>query len=198
MVELSIIPPELSTLDLSDPLGLAIKTARWWAGRNDARFREGRDEEFRSWVVEHTIALRDLVRRVCSLEEGAEHFRLQVARLTIDQKFGRVQENYGLEACRKVTEERWRMLAFAAAGSFVTELTVADLTRVERTIRELDPEDVTFLCDLEAIRGESSKAAARSQLRRSEGNPRASDVLEAAGCMRLRKPKGLPMAQNRF
>jgi hypothetical protein len=61
----------------------------------------------------------------------------------------RVLDNYGYEAAREPMDERRRMLAYAAAGSVHHTLTIAQLARVERMIRELDPDDLVVLAKLE-------------------------------------------------
>ena len=43
------------------------------------------------------------------------------------------------------------MLAFASAGSVNLELTIGEISRVERVVRELDPEDIHALQRLTSI-----------------------------------------------
>jgi hypothetical protein len=148
MANLTLLPSELGVLDLTGLFGLVRKAWTFWTGRNDSQFREARDEEFRQWTVEHALALYDLLRRIGAAESDVAALRAKLEKLADDREFQRVQGNYGWEAWREATDERRRMLSFAAAGSYTIELSVAQLARVERTVRELDPADLRLLREL--------------------------------------------------
>jgi hypothetical protein len=101
------------------------------------------------WRVERDHLLQ---RRLVELETvvGANAAQLQTVTLAVDtllsdRQFFRLERNYEFEAVREVTDGRSRMLAFAAAWSVDPDLTVAQLARVERAIREIDPADVEVL-----------------------------------------------------
>jgi hypothetical protein len=166
------------------------KAWTFWTGRNDRRFRDERDEEFRQWTVEHALALHDLLRRMGTVESDVAALQARLERLADDHEFQRVQGNYGWEAWREATDERKRMLAFAAAGSYTVDLTVPQIARVERTIRELDPADVDLLRALTESESHTDQVSAERAMRERnrvelwrQTQP-SGDILVAAGCVR--------------
>ena len=119
---------------------------------NTANFAKERDEMFQGWIVELKTALDDLLSRTSEMNT-------LVTQLVADPEFCRLQRNYGFEAAREAIDERRKFLAYAAAGTFRDDLSVAQLARVERIIRLLEPNDVRFLADVE-----QDIAARRKQL----------------------------------
>lgn len=57
--------------------------------------------------------------------------------------------NYGLEAWREASDQRRAMLGDATVTAILSELSAAELARIERTIRLLDPEDLELLVALQ-------------------------------------------------
>jgi hypothetical protein len=100
---------------------------------------------FREWVVAEKRAAVDQTKRLAEQAEDLAALRAKLEGLISDPSFARVRDNYGYEAAREALDERRRMLAFASAGSVNLKLTIAQLARVERTIRDLDPEDIRLL-----------------------------------------------------
>lgn len=113
--------------------------------------------------------------------------------------------NYGLEAWREAVDRRRAMLGDAAAATIFSELRAAELARVERTIRMLDPEDLDLLTLIAApefrrfpdhvfVVGEPSASEERyAHLVRGHLGGAA---LVAAGCVRVGQFEGaLRLAQ---
>jgi hypothetical protein len=121
------------------------------------------------WAIEtgHVlkVTLPELEARVSNLEA-------QLRGRALDPEFRRLLFNFGIEAAREAIEERFRMLVHATAGAFnVTSLTIAQTARAERTIRELDPEDITALRHV----GPTGQAPPKGM---------SIDAILAAGCVR--------------
>lgn len=137
-------------IDLPDyikPGTLIFKIVAAWLTKNDRHVaREFRDV-FEGWVVEDRRALTLHLATHPEFEARLE----ALERLVADPQLERVRRNYGFEAAREAIDERRRMLAFADAGSLSPDLTVAQAARVERTIRELDPNDVKVLAKIQKI-----------------------------------------------
>lgn len=130
---------------IADPTGLGlVRVGTGTQGllqklSSDGKFIERRDEMFRGWIVE-------LVQRLAALEQAFTHAeRAEYDRRTADDEFMAVTANYFRAAHQEPLEERRRMLAFAAASIANLDLSVAELARVQRVIRELDPSDVVEL-----------------------------------------------------
>jgi hypothetical protein len=144
-----------ASIDLADVAGTLVpvvgKAVAHWANRNTRALIAARDETFRDWVVEEKRATVEHAKRLAEHAEDLEALRLKLEELISDPSFARVRDNYGYEAAREALDERRRMLAFASAGSANLELTVGEIARVERTVRELDPGDVALLRRLAEI-----------------------------------------------
>ena len=173
---------------------LLAKMARWWAGRNDEAFKKERDELFREWTSELAIAMNAHAARLERVEgEVAANERLEA--LSGSRAFWRVLDNYGYEAAREAIDERRKMLAWAAAGSVSSKLTIPQMARVERTLRELDPNDVAVLQQLSdlaiSIEPGSAALSADTQARATKRHKVWLDtqpsghILAAAGCVRV-------------
>lgn len=135
-------------IDLGDVLsGLpaAIKLVRYFADRTTRSFQESRDAMFAAWAVEEQQQAAATLRQLEARSDDVEALKARLDELVADPEFARVRNNYGYEAYREAIDERRRMLAFASAGSINLELSVAQLARVERTVRELDSSDVLAL-----------------------------------------------------
>lgn len=174
---------------------LLAKVGTWWARRNDEAFKQERDELFREWTSELAIALKQQISALDQAEASIELLS-KLDQLSDSREFWRVLDNYGYEASREAVDERRKMLAWAAAGSLTAGLTVAQMARVERTIRELDPGDIAILRRLHELSAPPAKAVAPSSewvadlqekakerhLLWQEGQP-SGHILAAAGCV---------------
>jgi len=173
---------------------LAPVVRRWLAGfpkRNDEAFAKARLEAIEDSTIE--VARRtqeqyeDLSRRFANL--GA-----LVAAAIEDPAYGRVYVNYTRAVDAEAIDERRRMLEFATAALFDVRLTVAEHSRVERLLRELDPEDVRWLKVIDGSLG----SVYRRQSIRSPGHLRwlvwcdspSADALAASGCVRVHHNAG--------
>lgn len=192
--------------------GEVVRRWRNFANANTDALREADAAEGERWRVERDHLVQARLEALEAIGQGQAAFNQTVALamgdLQNDREFFRLERNYVLEAAREPTDERRRMLAFGAAWSLDPELSMAQLARVERTIRELDPEDVALLKHLadlpppaplvvpEESRGNAeherdfrSRDAQAMQKHRStlfmhwtEARP-AGEVLPAAGCV---------------
>lgn len=148
MSERNIVDVDLTkvAVDLGTALGAIPSLVAYVArDRNTPKVLAAFDEAMAEWVIDlrrHTVAQLRLLESTAA--NAAETGR-RLAELVEDPEFVRVQNNYGYEACREAINERRRMLAFASAGSVNLELSIAQLARVERTVRELDPTDILAL-----------------------------------------------------
>lgn len=149
------VDPTSVALDLGDfvstPVGAAIRFFLRWKDRNTPNLKAAQEEMFKDWVVQLNIAVRDQARHLEQQARDLEATRAKLESLVNDPALTRVCDNYGLEASREALDERRRMLAFAAAGSVNVDLEIAQIARVERTVRELDPADVKLLGQLARI-----------------------------------------------
>lgn len=146
-------------------------------GEATRRLLEARNEESFAWAAD--LALRDRERLEALQSQAAKIADLEekLAALVADPQFFRVRTNYCFEAAREAIDERRRMLAYAAAGSLAPGLTVGQIARVERTIRELDPDDVKFLKLLSEYGDDGSRYSGWQE------NDESGHVLLAAGCV---------------
>lgn len=129
--------------------GEFVKRWRALANRSTDALREADAAESKRWLVERDHLAQQRLAELEAQQDGQSVFNEAVAEaldaLVTDRQFFRLERNYEFEAVREATDERRRMLAFAAAWSFEPELSIGQLARVERTIRELDPDDVALL-----------------------------------------------------
>ncbi|MFO0685353.1 MAG: hypothetical protein U0234_25060 [Sandaracinus sp.] len=144
-----------------------------------------------------------------ALEARVEDLGARVARLLADGEMQRVWRNIAFEAQREAIDERRRMLAYAIVGtvSSADRLSVAQVARVERTMRELDPHDLHVLADVSRIPmptwrttaqnstdeersrvHNEAKAAHRRRMAALRSTAGSADVLQAAGCIRVFNP----------
>lgn len=142
-------------------------------GSNDARFKATWDELLQEWVSEIATDQAEVVKRIEALEQDAERVR--------------VVQNYRFEGTREATDARRNVLARMAAGSVLSTLSAAELARVERTMRELDAEDLELLLAIASEEGEQMPPGqARYQLLRA--GHLNGEYLIAAGCVRVYAP----------
>jgi hypothetical protein len=168
----------------------------WFNQKEQERTRamqEGyRDNVRHEWRLERE---RLLAARLTALEEN-ERNRTRLEAL-LGPEFFWVLQNYEFEAHREAIDERRRMLAFASAGSLNLELTLSEIARVERTIRELDPSNVRGLASMAEVpeQPEPKQGAPTTWLQHTEGTAQtraatlralgpSGEVLLAAGCVR--------------
>src|SRR5258708_2639838 len=125
-------------------VGKILRIVKYLHERNNAA--TNRMVEAYDWEKE--VAVRD-AEQAARLESKFGDRILEIEgvlqALVEDPQFYRVRRNYGFEGAREALDERRRMLTCATAGSITPDLTVAQLARVERTMRELDPDDVKLL-----------------------------------------------------
>jgi hypothetical protein len=158
---------------------------------NDEAFDKSRRETFEDWTVEVAIRSQQQYEYLSARLEGLE---ASVASLANDVACMRLAANYARAADSEPTPERLRMLAFADAALIDSRLTVAKHSRVERILRELDPDDVLWLDVLEKVVGVRRGADTfphQDALRWSVWNDcPASDILVASACVRTRHVGG--------
>jgi hypothetical protein len=142
---------EVDLADLAGVLPAIVKVARFYATRNTRALLEADQAMMDEWALQHRQAAAEQGRMLRAAKTDLASLNQRLDELTSDPGFTRVCKNYGYEACREAIDERRRMLAFAAAGSANVDLTIAQLARVERVVREVDPPDVFLLAALKAM-----------------------------------------------
>jgi len=174
---------------------LLARVLHYYARRNDRAFREARDDVFQLWVAELNVAVRTLHEQARVNEARLAALEARAEKLDHDPQFHRVLDNYGYEAAREALDERRRMLAYAAVGQVEPHLSVAQLARTERTLRELDPADVVLLAvlaELGATEAAEEPYGIDPEAERAFevwlDNPASGHVLLAAGCVYIRTP----------
>jgi hypothetical protein len=114
-----------------------------YADRNtQALMAAERVERRERWAQE---SARHLAQQLADMMARVQNLEAKLHERVLDPQFGRLVDNYGLEATRESTDERFRMLTLATAGAFDVTMTIAQASRAERTLRELDPEDIALL-----------------------------------------------------
>lgn len=146
------------------------------------RWNEGPDrtslyrDHYEEWIAKLAADLRELLGNAEALAERLD---------TLEQDRERVLVlgNYGIEAWREAVDHRRAMLGDAAVAAVVSELSAAELGRVERTVRVLDPEDLDALVTLAGFGyGTDSKLL---RYKRLLGCHLGGAALVASGCVRL-------------
>jgi len=168
-------------------------------GANTRDHERDRDEEFRFWLAEVALAAGQAEERLGQLDQ-------RVLDALEDREMQRIWRNLTFEAAREAIDERRRMLAYAAIGTALSaeHLTIAQIARVERTLRELDPADVSTLARIAEIRLEpldtgaddaakerhrlNSLAAGEKRYRILMAVPPSGEVLRVGGCVRVYRP----------
>lgn len=161
---------------LLSPLRAGLKLVRvlqrWNEGPERASIYQDHYEE---WVADLAARLRENVARDIELAE-----RLDA--LEQDRERVLVLGNLGFEAWREAVDRRRAMLGDAALAAIFSELSAAELARVERTIRMLDPEDLDLLIELTQLKEPMPATACFVHLRKGHLEGAA---LEASGCVRV-------------
>ena len=153
---------ELEPTGVVGPLKAGLRIVR-----GVQRWIEGPDrgslyrDHYEEWVADLAEALRAHAGDVEALAE-----RLDA--LEQDRERVLVLGNYGLEAWREAVDRRRAMLGDAALAAVFSELSAAELARVERTIRMLDPEDLQLLYELQGVWEETEAALEAVVLRRDD------------------------------
>jgi hypothetical protein len=155
------------------------------AGAGDAAWQERRREIHEDWQIEAATLAQErfdfLSARVDDLEAKVAVRAEEVAAIAVHANFVRAAD-------AEPTEERRRMLAFADAALVDTSLTVAQISRVERLLRELDPEDILWLSVIDRAAGtffEGIQKGSEERVRWETWNRAGADVLVASGCVRV-------------
>lgn len=184
----------VSVPDFLSPTSVLFKLITHGLSRKEHKFSQLQREMFEDWIVAAHRAVREQVLWV----REHEHRISELEALAMDPQFERVLGNYQFEASREAMDERRRMLALAYAGSLHPGMTVAQLARVERVIRELDPEDVKVLAAVRRINapplneervfedGEQALHDERIQLLKESGASGAA--LVASACVAINDP----------
>lgn len=167
---------DLDPTALLSPSRIGLKLLRVLQRWNDGPergsiYRDHYDE----WVAELAQALRTHAGDVDALAE-----RLDA--LEQDRERVLVLGNLGFEAWREAVDRRRTMLGDAALAAVFSELSAAELARVERTIRMLDSEDLDLLAELTQLDEPLPLQACFAHLR--NGHLEGS-ALEASGCVRV-------------
>jgi hypothetical protein len=163
-----------------------------------ARLREAWEIDQRSFRAQRDAQVDA---RLGALEREAadkDAFATEVATMLNDRQFLKVHANLEWEAAREAIEERRRMLAHLAAGLSDPGLPVYDKARIERVVRDLDPDDVRHLhsvdvCDNPSFVPDPTSSGdpeanrqwhlAKDRLRVLQSNALAHAALVAAGCV---------------
>lgn len=153
MADLLNIDVTSAGADLGDALSGVVGLVKFvLKDRNTPAFEAAFQNVIADWIIEERRQTATQVRRLAANSADVVALGRQLERLVEDPEFVRVSANFGYEACREAIDERRRMLAFASAGSLNLDLTIAQLARVERTIRELDPEDALLLATISEMK----------------------------------------------
>ncbi len=162
-----------------------------YSKRNTESFLAARDEIFRDWVVELANAMSSVVEHLQSTGYRLDEIE---ARAELPE-LCRILDNYAEGAWREPLRERRRMFAYASAGSVTPALTLAQAARVERTLRELDPEDVVLLHELVERQPVANSIVQTKQTphglvayQKLEAKPVSGYALVAAGCLIIHTP----------
>jgi hypothetical protein len=110
------------------------------------KFTRKREQLDIEWWAELVHAIRRIEGRLNQLEQA------EVKRRFLENHEGiGILANYVDEAYSEPLDERRRMLAHAAAGLANLELSIAELARAQRILRELDPDDAVALYQLHML-----------------------------------------------
>ncbi|MGK3966350.1 hypothetical protein WMF38_19465 [Sorangium sp. So ce118] len=165
-------------------LKLGIKPLSQWltrlSQRNTDDFVRARDEMFREWIAELHQALHELLPE---WEGRFSELEIKLDKIAEDPQLFRLLDGFGYEASREAINERRRLLAHAAAGAMSPELTIGQKARVERTLRELDPDDVILLCNINSMTDAGARYTAL------EASGASGDMLIGSGCIRTYIPE---------
>ena len=144
--------------------------------QNDQRLREAWERDRDDHVVRKLQWLEETLEDV---RKTIVDFAAQVEAQSEDPQMHRVWDNFVYESIREATAERREMLAAADAGIVDPRLTIEQKARVERILRQLDPDDVR------ALYGIDRAVVEDSELYELWGRLPNRDVLVSTGCLRL-------------
>jgi hypothetical protein len=176
--------------------GRAAKAAYdWYVEPTNNRLMREAGEQFESMRQVATIVY--LTKREAEAKDQ-EAFRASVRAMLDDHQFARLQGSLKFEAARESTDERLEMLAYAGAGLADPDVPINEKARIERTIRQLDGEDVLFLHELRQFndpgfvyKPEDSQSEekqrswhnAQKRLLHAQRKPMSRVALTVAGCV---------------
>jgi hypothetical protein len=147
-----------------------------------------RDQMEIEWWAAVVNLVNDLARRMPKVEQEA--FR---ARLADEEAIG-ILANYVMQAHQEPMKERMRMLQHAAASLANMQLGIAELARVQRVLRELEPDDVVTLYCVAIACGRLKDAPGDSgdvgALRLKIWQDSGAESLESSGCIRVQAKGG--------
>ena len=165
----------------------ALKALRGLYDRLNGKHTRALEAEFAEvmaeWAAEGraaaAIVIPVLAQRVSGLEEKLDA-------LTGDLQLQRVFRNFAYEASREAIAERRRLLAHASVGVLLDpDFTIAQKARIERTMRELDPDDVKLL---EKIARAGAKDGMEAAFQVLNGGGASADALLASRCVQHTSP----------
>jgi hypothetical protein len=148
-----------------------IKLIANYSKRHTRDMLAAQETDFREFVDELRDALPRVLKRLGTVEPRIQRLEDLMNDRLDDPQFARFLNNRGLEGAREELNERRRMLAHAAAGGFDVTMTMAQIARAARTLRELDPRDIEALRSLNT--GE----------RHADSDTSDVETLLAAGCV---------------
>lgn len=162
-----------------------------WASAKVGQQVAERDARFRQWTRETFEYYLQYMRYLAAKVENLE---ARITEQAEDPQLYRVVGNYTYEAAKEALDERLKMLSAAAAGNVDPTLTIAQKARVERTVRELNPEEVSVLWGLHRTEGvfhfDGTKCGSVGQLRWRLLSEADAEILLAAGCVGTRTMTG--------
>jgi hypothetical protein len=157
------------------------------ATAGDQAFNEARKGLFEDWLIESVLLQQQ---RFDYLRARIDDVEAKIGERAEDPSMLRVHANFMRAADSEPIDERRLMLAFADAALIDPTLTVAELARTERKIRELDPDDVLWLSAIDKVVG---RRLGDKLLRHEDEvrwavlkDSRSADVLASSGCVRVR------------
>jgi hypothetical protein len=151
---------------------------KWAEDRNTSAFVDLAREELDTWLATlKRLSVEDRP-HLAAMYSDIEELKARLAVMSTREAL-RILDNYVIEARREPIDERRFMLAHAAVRGRATRLSLPMLSRVERTIRELDPADVMVLAHVAEDPVERGGLYARQRW------PQSTQVLTAAGCLTI-------------
>jgi hypothetical protein len=163
-----------------------------------ARMREAMEIDHRSYQARREVEVNAKFAHLESRAANLEELSQQVGQMIADRQFLKVQANLEWEAARESLDERRGMLACAAAGLSDPQMSINEKARIERVLRQLDPEDVRLLHSLHHLDDTSFAPNprdktdpeeqrkwhnARQRVLAAQEKPMSQTALVAAGCM---------------
>jgi hypothetical protein len=166
---------------LSEPEGWKLLRERF---SPDARLAKEIDAANVEWWAGMWAAIRDHAARMCA-EEQASAFD----RITSDLEAATILANYIADAHREPLKSRRELLQHAAAGLVDLDLTVPQLARIWRLVRELDAADVLTLYSLWLVPSRDKCDEVRWEIWNQSG----AEALLASGAIRVTFKGGFGM-----